>query len=157
MVVGQVPGVHQVWAWRNVVVVRWIGRPSGEAAAMLGPISDQLFARLTATKLSYVHLVPNKLELPDAESRTAFIELTQNYGSRTACVAVVVGGVGFWASAVRGFVTGIRVIAPRTMDFRLHAEISELLEWFPEEHARRSGEQLEPSELLRKLEHVQSA
>jgi hypothetical protein len=124
---------------------------------MLGPISDQLFASLTATKLSYVHLVPNKLELPDAATRTAFIELAHNYGSRTACVAVVVGGVGFWASAIRGFVTGIRVIAPRSTDFRMHAEISELLEWFPEEHARRSGVQLESSDLLRKLEHLQSA
>jgi hypothetical protein len=124
---------------------------------MLGPFSDRVFARVRVDKLSYVHLVPNRLELPDPAARSALLDLTRDYGARTACVAVVVGGMGFWASAIRGFVTGIRVVAPRSIEFRMHAEIAELVEWFPDEHQRRTGVRLEPSELLRQLEHAQSA
>jgi hypothetical protein len=153
-VVGERQGTLRVWAWQNVVFVSWTGKPSADAAKMLGPITDQILAHVTAEKLSYVHLVPNKLELPDAATRTALIELAQVYGTRTACVAIVLGGVGFWASAMRSFVTGIRVVAPRSIDFRLHAELPELLEWFPEEHARKTGVQLAPTDLLRHLEHV---
>lgn len=157
VVVGELPGVHRVWSWQNVVVVSWLGRPSAEAAMMLGPLSDLVLSGATAEKLSYVHLVPNRLELPDAPTRNAFQELTRVYGARTACVAIVLQGAGFWASAIRGFVTGISVLAPRTIDFRLHAELNELLEWFPQEHARKTGVQLSGSALLRQLERVQAA
>jgi hypothetical protein len=154
VIVGEMPGVHRIWAWQNVVVIVWSGKPSAEAAYMLGPITEQLIARTGAQQLSHVHIVPKKVELPDAATRAAFIDLTQKYGAQTACVGAILDGGGFWASAIRGFITGIRVLAPRTIDLRIHTEMSELAEWFPEEHARRTGVRIEAAELLRQLEYV---
>ena len=154
VVIAELPGVHRIWAFHNLVVVVWTGKPTGDAASMIARVSDRLLARGPATKLSYLHFVPNKLELPDAAARAGFVDLAHSQGARTGCVALILDGAGFWASAIRGFVTSIRVIAPRTIDLRIHSEMSELLEWFPEEHAQRTGVQLESAELLRQLEHV---
>jgi hypothetical protein len=154
-VVGESPGVHRVWLWQNVFAIAWYGKPSAEAARQLGPIAEQVYARASYEKFSYVHLVANKLELPDPATRTALLDLTHGHSHRTACVAVIVSGAGFWASAIRSFVTGIRVLAPRGFDLRMHAALSELGDWLPEEHARKTGVTLEPSELIRQLERTQ--
>jgi len=152
-VVGEVPGVHRVWAFHNVMVVSWSGT-AADAVRRLAPIADRLLTRTRADKLSFVHLVPNNLAMPDAATRAALLELGHAYGDRTACIAVIVSGTGFWASAIRSVITGIRVLAPRAFDLRMHASLPELLQWFPEEHARKTGVTLEPSELLLQLERA---
>ena len=154
-VVGEAPGVHRVWLWQNVFVISWYGKSSAESARALGPITDRIYTQVSYEKFSYVHLIANKLELPDAATRTALLDLTHEHGPRTACVAVIVSGTGFWASAIRSFVTGIRVLAPRGFDLRMHAAIPELGEWLPEEHERKTGVKLEPSELIRQIERTQ--
>jgi hypothetical protein len=154
-VVGAFPTVYRVWLWRNVMIVSWFGRPaSAQAVHQLGAITGQVLERLGPGKLSYVHMIPNGLDLPDSETRSAFLKITRVHASHTACVAVVVAGSGFWASAMRSFVTGFRILAPRLFDLRIHATLAELLAWFPEEHARITGVQLDGDELVRQLQHI---
>ena len=52
----------------------------------------------------------------------------KSQANRFGAVAVVIGGSGFLASAVRSFLTGLRLVSPRTFDFRLHGKTSEILE-----------------------------
>ena len=155
--VGGTPDVNQVWLWRNVLVVSWSGKATPEAARSLGPLVEKLMPRVAAEQLSFIHMVPNNLPMPEADTRDALLELSRTYTQLTACVAVIIAGGGFWASAIRGFVTGIRVIAPREFDLRMHKSIAELLTWFPDEHARRTSVQLDPNELIAQLERVQGA
>lgn len=49
--------------------------------------------------------------------------------SELACVAVVVGGTGFWASAMRNAVIGLRVFASRGFELRLHGSADEVVAW----------------------------
>jgi hypothetical protein len=152
--VGGTPDVNQVWLWRNVLVVSWLGKPTPESANRLGPMVEELLPRIAAEKLSFIHLVPNNLPLPEADTRQALLDLSRAYTQLTACVAVIIAGGGFWASAIRDFVTGIRVLAPRDFDVRMYKSVSELLGWFPDEHARKTSVLLDPGELAEQLERV---
>ena len=152
--VGEAAGVHRVWVWKNILIVTWFGKATAEAAEALGPVFSDAYTRTGSDKLSFIHVVANNLSLPDGETRQAILELAQAFENRIACVGVVVRGSGFWASAIRSFITGIRVMLPRAFDLRMHAEISELAEWFPEEHARKTGMKLESSELLQQVERA---
>lgn len=154
--VSESPGVNQVWAWRNVVVVMWTGKATAEVTRTLGPITREILLRTRAHKLSYIHHVSNNLVMPDADAREVLLDLSREFVQETACVAVIIEGGGFWASAIRGFVTGIRVLAPRELNLRMHKGIAELLAWFPEEHARLTGVELDPQELVRQLERARS-
>jgi hypothetical protein len=149
--VGEYPGVHRVWLWRNVIVIAWYGKPSGPATREIGAITDRVLVEYGMPLLSFVHVIANKLELPNADTRTALLHNTERLVDRTACVAVVLSGAGFWASAMRSFVTGFRVLAPRSFDLRVHAAALELLDWFPAAHLRRTGVELEPTELIAQL------
>ena len=157
-VLGEHPGTYRISVCQNVMIAYWFGRGSEAAVLRMNELTDQLLATLAAdTRISYIHLVTNKLELPDAATRSAFIESTKRYADRSAVSGVVVSGSGFWASAIRGFVTGIAVLAPRSFDLRIFATAAELVAWFPAEHARRTGVQLDPDALLRHLEHAQKS
>jgi hypothetical protein len=154
-VVGEFPTVFRVWLWRNVEIVSWFGRPgSAQAVQRLGAITGEVLERLGPGKLSFVHILPNGLDLPDAPTRAALLTIARLYASQTACIAVVVAGTGFWASAMRSFVTGFRMLAPRVFDLRIHGTIAELLPWFPEEHARATGVQIDGDELVRQLQYA---
>lgn len=143
--------------WRNVTIVAWLGKPTGAATRELGTITKRALNELgTGTKVSNVHLIPISLRLPDAEARAGLHEVTQHYGQYTACVGVIVSGSGFWASAVRGVVTGVQVIAPRSFEMRIHTNSTELLDWLPREHERRTGVAIEGAELQRQIEQAEA-
>lgn len=155
--VSESPGVNRIWVWRNVVVIHWTGKGSAEDARKLGPLGQEIRARLRTQKLSYIHIVQNNLPMPDADTRDVLLQLSREHADETASVAVVIEGGGFWASAIRGFVTGIRVLAPREINIRMHAAIAELVPTFPEDHARLTNIELDPIELVRQVEHARGA
>lgn len=155
VVVGEYPGAQRTWLWRNVMIVCWYGTASAAAADRLAQSTDEIVATLEpSTKISYVHLITSKLKLPDGETRNSLLESTQRFASRSAISGVVVPGGGFWASAIRGFVTGIAVVAPRSLDLRIFGEMSELVLWFASEHGKRTGIRVDGDELLRILEEA---
>jgi hypothetical protein len=155
--VDESPGVHRVTGWRNVLIVAWEGRPTAVATRLLGTITERSLEALGAgTKLSYIHLVPVGLGLPDSAGRAALQEITQRHGQQTACVGVIVSGSGFWASAVRGIVTSVQVVAPHSIDLRVHANSAELLSWFPREHELQTGVAIQAAELQRELEQTEA-
>ena len=157
-VVAEFPGAHRVWLWRNIVVICWYGNPSAAAADRLTEMTGELLAGMAPTeKLSYVHLVTRKLTLPDAATRASLLDSTHRFADRTALSGVVVSGGGFWASAVRGFVTGIAVLAPRSLDLRVFGSSQQLVPWFTTEHAKRTGVRVDGDELLKVLEQAEAS
>jgi hypothetical protein len=65
------------------------------------------------TKFSSVQLVVKKAPLPAAEVRAAYEDLLRRYAERIACAALLIEGDGFWASAVRAFLTGVQMVERR--------------------------------------------
>jgi len=155
-IVGSYPGAHQVQLWKNVSICVWVGRATQPAAEELVGITQRTIAALgPKQRFSFVHLVADRIELPDSGARGVLVQIMKDYADHMGCAAVVLGGTGFWASAMRSFVTGVRVLAPRTFDLRVHGQIDELLEWYPAEHERRTGLALDPASLVAELARAQ--
>jgi hypothetical protein len=146
--VGEHPGVVTVSAWKNVGICSWTGGATGPAVETLVQAMDKV--RLPDQRLSWVHLIREGLPLPDSSARSSFIRVMKERQGELACVAIVVGGTGFWASAMRNALIGLRVLAPRSFEFRLHGTPGEVVEWLPEAHQRQTGVEL-PSESLARL------
>jgi hypothetical protein len=76
-------------------------------------------------------------------------------GNELACVAVVVGGTGFWASAMRNAVIGLRVFASRKFELRLHGTVDEVVTWLPSAHQQQTQVELPASALREWLKQAQ--
>jgi hypothetical protein len=124
------PGRFHMASWRNVLM----------AAANLG------------TRRSNIHVIGEGVGLPTPAARDGFVELMKEHADRLACVAIVVGGTGFLASAMRSLMTGMRLLAPRSFNYRLHGSIEEVAKWLPTEHLAKTGEEIDGRRLGQVLE-----
>jgi hypothetical protein len=156
VLIGGAPGVHEVWLWHNVLIIAWRDRATAHAARALTATTGEVLAQRRFDKLSYIHMILNKLELPDSQVRTALVDSTKQYHMHMGCSAVIVSGGGFWASAIRSFITGIRVLTPRSMELRIHGSIAELESWFCTVHAEKTGIELDSDALTLVLQKIQT-
>jgi hypothetical protein len=131
------PGVVLARGWRNLAIVVWTGQATGPAAALIGQMLDRPEAR--GMRQSYIHVIHNKRPLPDAAARREFVQMMKNRARELACIGVVVLGSGFWASAMRNAVIGMRVFAPSSFDFRVFGSCEEVADWLPAAHERLTG------------------
>jgi len=92
--------------------------------------------------------------LPTAEAREGLRELMASRADRRACLGVVVTGGGFWMSAMRSFMTGLRVVSPVRTDIGFHTSMAESAAWLAGPHQRRTGVRLSPASLLRAMDEA---
>ena len=140
----------------NITLIVWHGQPTEHAVDRLHRITERRRKQFP-NGISVVHLVKGNIALPDPPTREAFVRLMKSSNGALACVAVVVGGAGFWASAARSLVTGMRVLARGQFDMRLHGDIAEVVKWLPEKHAARTGVHMDSAQLAHALRFVENA
>jgi hypothetical protein len=149
-------GSHRVCLWRNVSITIWFGKPTLQAVEGLAPLTEVALTASGYSRFSVIHLVADQLALPDSQTRSELVHMMKEHGDRMGCMAVIVSATGFWASAMRSVITGIRVLAPRTFDLRMHANAEELISWFPAEHRKRTGVEIDIAGLRRTLAQAKS-
>lgn len=137
-------------SWKNVFVSIW--QLQGTILAI-----DRMLAAIAAMpriaeKRSDIYVIAEGARLPEARVRDHFVDVIKSSSQVLAGVSVVVGGTGFWSSAIRSFVTGLHWLAPRSFDFRLHGSVEEVADWLPPVHERLSGVHLDPTRLRRVLD-----
>jgi hypothetical protein len=142
------PGAFMFGSWRNVFIGIWESQATMAAVDRMVKATDAM-SELHPTGRSTIHIVVHGAGLPSAEVRTHFVDVLKKNADQIACVAVVVGGTGFWTSALRSFVTGLRWLAPRTFHFRMFTTIEELSRWLPDEHNKRTGIEVDPRQLVK--------
>jgi hypothetical protein len=147
--IGEYPGVLVVSAWKNVGICTWVSGAVGPAVDTLSAAMPRVMT--SERRGSWIHLIRDKAALPDAAARSGFVRMMAEREAELGCVAVVVGGTGFWASAMRNAVIGLRVFAPRKFELRLHGAIDEVIEWLPAAHEKATGVHLSPATLQRLL------
>jgi hypothetical protein len=147
--IGEYPGVVAISAWKNLAICSWTGGAVGPSVDVVVRAMDKI--RPPDQRCSWVHLIRSGLPLPDSAARSSFIRAMKERQSELACVAIVVGGTGFWASAMRNAIIGLRVLAPRSFEFRLHGAHEEVAAWLPEAHKRQTGVDISAETLLRLL------
>ena len=137
-------------SWKNIFVSIWL-----EQATILAV--ERMVAAFAAmpriaAKRSDIYIITDGARLPEASVRSYFIDTIQASEHELASVAVVVEGSGFWASAVRSFVTGLHWLAPRSFDFRLHGATAEVIDRLPEVHEQLTGVRIDGNRLNRILD-----
>jgi hypothetical protein len=145
-IVGEHAGVFRLGSWQDVCVCTWSGQPTVAVVATLFELLGKLREQ-RAVRRSYAHLIPDGLGLPDGPTRSAMIKIMREFETQLACVGMVIGGTGFWASAMRNAAIGLRVLAPRSFDYSMFATEAELLDWLPDAHQKQTGVVLSRAEL----------
>ena len=149
------PGVVSLFALENITLIVWHAQPTERAVDRLRQTTERR-RKQYPNGISVIHLVKGGIVLPDMPTREAFVRLMKSSNNALACVAVIVGGTGFWASAARSLVTGLRVLARGEFDMRLHGDISEVVKWLPEKHAARTGVSVDAAQLSGALQAIES-
>lgn len=137
-------------SWKNLLVATWTTQCTGPLAESLGRVAGP-FAKAHPEGFSSIHVIGNKPPLPTSEARETLIAQMRQYSNEVACIGTVLEGSGFWASAVRSFIVGLRFVVPRTFEMQTYASIPELAAWLPPLHAARTGVVIEKAELERTL------
>jgi len=141
------PGAFLFGSWKNVFVGVWESQATIPAVDRMVRATSVL-NDLCPTGRSTIHIVAEGAALPATEVRAHFVGALKKNADNLACVAVVVVGTGFWTSALRSFVTGLRWLAPRSFDFRMNATTEEMARWLPAQHAKRTGVDLDKRRLV---------
>ncbi len=141
--------------WQNVLVAAWTIQSTGELARKLGQVTEA-FVRSHPEGFSTVHVIARKPPLPTSEAREEFAALTKRYSKQLACVGTVLEGSGFWASAIRSVIVGVRLVSGQPFDMQIYSSIDELSEWLPRPHATKTGTRLEAAALSKALAEVRT-
>jgi hypothetical protein len=148
------PGSFVFAAWKNVLIAVWAGQIDGASVGRFTKAVDEMSARRPGLR-SNVHVVMQGTALPTTEARAGLVGSMTRHSGELASVAVVFCGTGFWASALRAAVTGMRFLAPRSFDFQLFGAIDEVIQWLPPEHEKITGVYLDPAGLRSALRAAQ--
>jgi hypothetical protein len=148
------PGTCRIAGLHNVMIVSWMSRATGAAATRLANATQRMVAGYPRG-MSAIHLIANKVGVPTPDGRAGLLKIMSEQSKSLGCVAVVVGGTGFWASTMRSFITGMRFLTPRNFDLRLHGSSMEVLEWFPQRHETTTGVSINAATLARVLSAVE--
>lgn len=116
--------------WKNISIVVWGTQATLPLVDELAKVSDKVLA--VHPKVSSIQIIRNTAAIPDSETRAALEKVVEKYYERMHCVALVVEGAGFWASAMRGFETGLLLLQRHrenvsTKTFATSAEVGKWL------------------------------
>ena len=134
-------------AVRDVMLVFWATRATGETVQQVESASRKLIDQFGQVATIYVAL--HGAPLPDEGARRVLEEAASRLAKNVTAVAVVLIGHGFWASAVRAFVTSMRWGGIMTMPYKVHvcSTLEEATRWLVPLDAARSAGAPEPAEL----------
>jgi hypothetical protein len=145
------PGAFVFGAWKNVLVIVWKSQATASSVARFAKAIEVMAARSPGRR-SNIHVIQQGAPLPTAESRAGFVELMKRNKDSLACVAIVIAGIGFWSGALRGAMIGVRLLSPRSFEFRVAGSSEEVCRWLPAAHQKKTGVSLDPRRLAAVLE-----
>jgi hypothetical protein len=141
------PGAFVFGAWKNVLVIVWKSQATASSVARFSKAIDVMAASLPGCR-SNIHLIQEGAALPTPGARAGFVSLMRRNKDSLACVAIVIAGTGFWSGALRGAMTGLRLVSPRSFDFRVAGSSEDVARWLPAAHEKKTGISLDPQRLV---------
>lgn len=147
------PGQHAFYTWQNIMITCWSQRATGPAIEKVAQYRERM-DREHPEGVSVIYLIANEAGLPTPEARAGVRELMARFSRKRACLAILIEGEGFWASAMRAAITGVRVLVPLNFPMQIFGRVNELAAWLPERHAQQTGVYVAPAELGGVLEQL---
>jgi hypothetical protein len=141
--------------WKNFAIHLWTGRASLAMVMRLDELSPP-FATAHPRGFSSVHIIAQGTPLPDRDVRNALRNLTNKYAKNIGCVCHVVEGAGFWASALRSFLTGFHFGPREPFDLHICATLEMAAQHVPQPHSQRTGVFVATNEFEAALKAVRS-
>jgi len=148
-----VPGTCAFRRSGNVVVHAWRGQMTDTIAERFVQINEGVILQ-HPEGISFVSWIQEGAPLPSSGARRIVSEVMGEYSESIACVAVIMEGSGFWASAMRSAVTGIGLLAKGDFIMRSHRSVAEMTVWFPNHHQARTGVAVAPAHLRELVEQT---
>lgn len=143
---GGEPGVVSFYGFENITIIVWHAKPTLTAAQHLSRVSIRRRTEFEQG-ISVIHLVQVTFEMPDASTRDSFLKLLRDGGGKLAVLSLIVGTGGFWASALRSLVTGLRVLSRGTFELGLHTDVREGVDYLAPRHFAQTGVPIDPDQL----------
>lgn len=147
------PNRYVMGRYLNVTLIYWIAQATGPAVDQLQDFTRGVAQRFPSG-FSNIQLVKEGAPLPDSQARSGFGAMMDEHAKQMACVAVVLMGGGFWASALQGVGTGLRMLSPRTFQMRFVRSPDELRPWFCFEHTQKTRVFVDHGRLSNAIERV---
>jgi hypothetical protein len=145
------PGSHAFYTWQNIMIACWSQRATGPAIEKIGSLRAAMHDR-HPEGVSVIYLIADGAGLPTPEARAGVKELMVRFSQHRACLAILVQGGGFWASAMRAVITGVRLLVPLKFAMGVFGKVQELVDWLPERHEGHTGVHVERAQLLSVLQ-----
>jgi hypothetical protein len=139
--------------WKNVALHVWTGPATPTLVNVLAELWAP-FANAHPEGVSAVHVIANNVSLPDKDARAQLGRLSNRYANQLACLCYVVEGSGFWASALRSFLTGLRMLTQGSFKQHICADIAAAARWVPTPHSQKTNVSFSPGELADALTFV---
>ena len=133
------PGAYAFYRWDDIAVNVWLSHPTGEAVRVLARLTEES-SQCNPQGLSSIHWIENAAGLPTPDARHELAEIVRHYEGHIICVAVLLRGSGFWASAVRSALTGVALLSPKRFPLRFFADLPGLSSFVEHEHQQRVGQ-----------------
>jgi hypothetical protein len=150
------PGRFRYSIWSNVSLSVWADQATLAAAQRVLAISKRIVKDYPEGHSSVVFILAGA-PAPTPEAAAIFGKLYDPANSQIACMGVVLEGDGFWASVMRSTFTRLRMAAPGSLKLRVFESIDQLADWLPDEHAERTGVQLDRTQLRATLHAVRAS
>jgi len=147
------PGEFAVCRFRDVLIVAWPKRAAAASVARL-KIASMEVNRSPRPVAASVHIVGEGAEIPSADARAGFMDLMKNHSRPARCMSVVLGGNGFWASALRSVVLGMRMVTQRSFALTFHSDTATSAHWLAKESQAFGGQPVDPEQLARAMDLV---
>lgn len=89
---------------------------------------------------STIYIAVRSMPIPDAEARALLQQQAAELATHLVAVANVIGGDGFYASAIRGFVTSLHWIGSghKHFNMRVFPRFAAAAHWLAAEHSAKS-------------------
>jgi hypothetical protein len=138
LVIGHESDGFVIACWNGISIGVWATQATLELALHL-EVMAKVVARDYARNSS-IHLVSSGTALPTAGARDKLNALTREYSSQLIGVATVLTGDGFWASAMRSFLTSLHWASSsrRQYETRTCATPGEAAHWLAPLHSAHS-------------------
>lgn len=154
---GHVRGRYVAATMRNLLIFYWASDGTIDGTQLLASVVDKQTANRTR-RASAIHVIHQRVGLPDGAVRAALQSNMARYAEVTACLGIIMLGAGFWASALQSALTGIRMVAPTGSSVMRFGQTPEsVVPWFAREHAERTGALVGASSLLTAIALLQRA
>jgi hypothetical protein len=149
---------HLTAVWGPIFLTVWkkVTRPD-YARSIQFAVRD-LAHSVPNQRVACLTIIEEKVELPNAESRTAVANIFRFNLEHIVCSANVMEGEGFRAAAVRGVVTGITLVARQPFPNHVFSSVTQAARWIAQAFAKEgdhvTASRLSASDLINAVDQV---